>query len=107
MPFVALPIMPLDKCRNVMKMFIEYHFIYCFPVWMLHSKNISDKIKRLHKWAWRVVYFDNTSTIWGLLDKSFLDPYAIQTQENFIPEIPRQLNIMELKRYRIWHLKLK
>ena len=39
----------LEKRRIVMKTFIESQFNYCFLIWMFHSRNINNKINRLHE----------------------------------------------------------
>ena len=39
----------LEKRRIVMKTFIESQFNYCLLIWMFHSRNINNKINRLHE----------------------------------------------------------
>ena len=56
-----------------MKTFIESQFNYCPLIWMLHSRNINNKINRLHERSLRIVYSDFKSSFGGLLvkDNSF------------------------------------
>ena len=52
-----------------MKAFITSRFSYCPVVWMFHSREINNKINRIHERSLRLVYSDNTSTFKELLDK--------------------------------------
>ena len=65
--------MTSEKCRIVMKTFIESQFNYCPLIWMFHSRTINNKINCLHERALRIVYFDFISSFEGLLmkDNSF------------------------------------
>ena len=55
--------------RPIMKTFITSHFSYCPLVWMFHSREINNKINRIHERSLRLVYSDKTSTFKELLDK--------------------------------------
>ena len=44
-----------------MKAFITSQFSYCLLIWMFHSRNLSNKINRIHKQALRLVYQNNLS----------------------------------------------
>ena len=61
------------KLRTVMKAFIESQFDYCPLVWMFHSRDLNNRINRLHERAIRLVYKNNNLTFEELLkkDKSF------------------------------------
>ena len=52
-----------------MKAFITSHFSYCPLLWMLHSRELNNKINRIHERSLRSVYSDKTSTFQELLDK--------------------------------------
>ena len=45
-----------DKLRILMKAFIESQFAYCPLNWMFHSREINNKINKLHERALRLVY---------------------------------------------------
>ena len=59
--------MDSSKKRTRVKAFINSHFSYL--VWMFHSREINNKINRVHKRSLRLVYSDKTSTFKELLDK--------------------------------------
>ena len=65
--------MSLDRCRMVMKAFIESQFNYCPLICMLHSRTLNNKINRLYERALRIIYSDYKSSFCELLekDKSF------------------------------------
>ena len=48
--------MTQDKSRLIMKTFIESQFNYCPLVWMCHSRDLNNRINKLHERALRVVY---------------------------------------------------
>ncbi|MCH2405854.1 MAG: reverse transcriptase family protein [Nitrosopumilus sp.] len=58
-----------DKLRLIMKTFIESHFNYCPLIWMCHSRDLNNKINKLHERALRVVYKDSNLTFEQLLEK--------------------------------------
>ena len=62
--------MDSSKKRTIMKAFITSHFSYCPLVWMFHSRELNNKINRIHERSLRLVYSDKTSTFQELLDKS-------------------------------------
>ena len=51
--------MDLNKRRNLMKAFITSQFSYCPLIWMFHSRNLNNKISRIHERAFRLVYQNN------------------------------------------------
>ena len=44
-----------------MKAFITSQFSYCSLIWMFHSRNLNNKINRIHERALRLVYHNNLS----------------------------------------------
>ena len=61
--------MSLEKCRTLMKAFIESQFNYCPLIWMLYSRTLNNKINHIHERALRTVYSDYNSSLNKLLDK--------------------------------------
>ena len=58
----------LEKCRTLMKAFIESQFNYCPLIWMLHSRALNNKINRIHERALRtyiliIIYLSKNSLI--------------------------------------------
>ena len=55
-----------------MNSFFLSQFSYCPLVWMLHSRNLNNRINKLHERSLRIVYRDTISTFQDLLlkDKS-------------------------------------
>ena len=53
--------MDLNKRMNLMKAFITSQFSYCPLIWMFHSRNLNNKINRIHERALRLVYQNNLS----------------------------------------------
>ena len=45
-----------NKLRILMKAFIESQFNYCPLIWMFHSRQLNNKINKLHERALRLVY---------------------------------------------------
>ena len=43
--------MSFNKCRTLMKAFIESQFNYCPLIWMFHSRTMNKKINRTHERA--------------------------------------------------------
>ena len=72
--------MDLNKRRNLMKAFITSQFSYCPLIWMFHSRNLNNKINRIHKRALRLVYQNNLSFP-ELLD---LDNFTAVHQNNLL-----------------------
>ena len=61
--------MDSSEKRTIMKAFIASHFSYCPLMWMFHSRELNNKINRIHERSLRLVYSDKTSTFQKLLDK--------------------------------------
>ena len=62
--------MPFQKRKVLMNAFFTSHFGYCPLIWMFHSRNLNNKINRLHKRCLRTIYNDRLSTFEELLNKS-------------------------------------
>ena len=50
-----------------MKAFIISQFNYCPLIWMFHSSQLNDRIKKIQEGALRLVYEDNKLTFHDLL----------------------------------------
>ena len=48
---------------------IEMELPYCLLIWMMHSRSINNKIKRIHQWVLRIIYKGKFSTFENLLEK--------------------------------------
>ena len=62
-------ILPFQKRRLILKTFIESQFSYCPLVWMFCSREMNNKINRIHERALRLIYQDYTTTFDDLLKK--------------------------------------
>ena len=56
------------KLKMIMKAFVLSQFNYCPLVWMFHSRELNNKINRIHERALRIAYKDHHSTFQELLD---------------------------------------
>ena len=54
--------MNVSKKRIIMKSFIESQFGYCPLIWMSHSRELNNKINRIHERALRITYNDKSSS---------------------------------------------
>ena len=61
--------MDLSKRKSLMKAFITSQFNYCPLIWMFHSRELSNRINRIHERALRLVYQDNSLPFAELLEK--------------------------------------
>ena len=48
---LSAPFMNVSKKRIIMKSFIESEFGYCPLIWMLNSRELNNKINRIHERA--------------------------------------------------------
>ena len=55
------------KRKSPMKAFIISQFNYCPLIWMFHSSQLNDRIKKIQEGALRLVYEDNKLTFHDLL----------------------------------------
>ena len=61
--------MDLSKRKCLMKAFVTSQFNYCPLIWMFHSRELNNRINRIHERALRLVYQDNSLSFTELLEK--------------------------------------
>ena len=61
--------MDLSKRKSLMKTFVTSQFNYCSFIWMFHSRELNNRINRIHERALRLVYQDNSLSFAELLEK--------------------------------------
>ena len=61
--------MDLSKRKSLMKAFVTSQFNYCPLIWMFHSRELNNRINRIHERALRLVYQDNSLSFAELLQK--------------------------------------
>ena len=61
--------MSSQKIKIIMKAFILSQFNYCPLVWMFHSRDLNNRINRIHERALRIAYKDKLSSFEELLKK--------------------------------------
>ena len=64
------PLMDIEKRKMLMNAFSNAQFSYCPLTWMFHSRNLNNKINKLHERCLQIVYNNNTSsykTFWKLI----------------------------------------
>ena len=66
---IIAPFMDLKQRRNIIKAFAESQFGYCPLIWMFHSRELNNKMSRIHEKALRITYKDKSSTFQELLEK--------------------------------------
>ena len=59
----------LSKRKCFMKAFVTSQFIYCPLIWMFYSRELNNRINRIHEPALRLVYQDNSLSFAELLKK--------------------------------------
>ena len=62
--------MNLEKRKVLMNSFISSQFSYCPLIWMCHSRQLNNRINRIHERALRIVYKDYNLSFEELLKKS-------------------------------------
>ena len=60
--------MELTKRRILMNASFDSQFNYCPHIWMFYSRNLNNKINKLHERCLRVIYNDKTSSFEQLLE---------------------------------------
>ena len=63
------PYMTVSKRRNLMNAFFRSYLSYCPIAWMCHSRNLNNKISKLHERCLRIAYNDKLSSFQNLLDQ--------------------------------------
>ena len=61
--------LPFHKRKILLNAFIESQFSYCPLVWMFCSRNMNNKINRIHERSLRIIYNSYTSSFEDLLKK--------------------------------------
>ena len=61
--------MSLDQHRLILKSFFDSQFGCCPLIWMNHSRELNNKIDRIHEKGCRIVHRNKKSTVDELLDK--------------------------------------
>ena len=61
--------MTVSKRRNLMNAFFRSYLSYCPIAWMCHSRNLNNKISKLHERCLRIAYNDKLSSFQNLLDQ--------------------------------------
>ena len=70
----------LAKRKSLMKAFITAQFNYCPLIWMLHSRQLHNRINKIHKRTLKLVYKNNKLTYYDLLK---LDNQLLYISETF------------------------
>ena len=63
------PYMDLPKRKQIMNAFFKSQFSYSPLTWMMYSRKLNDKIKRLHEICLRITYNDSLSSFEELLER--------------------------------------
>ena len=63
------PYMGQNKLRSLMRAFITSQFQYCPLIWLLHGRQLNQKINKIQERALRITYKDTESTFNELLQK--------------------------------------
>ena len=83
--------MTLKKRRILlMNAFFDSQFIYYPLIWMFHSRNLRNKINRLHERYLRVIYDDKTSSFEQLLEN-----------DNFVSIHHRNIRTLAIEMYKV------
>ena len=61
--------MDLSKRKSLMKAFVTSQFNYCPLIWTFHSRELNNRINRIHERALRLVYLDNNLPFAELLEE--------------------------------------
>ena len=61
--------MNVEKRKLIMNAFISSQFGYCPLVWMFHSRELNNRINKIHERSLRIVYNDKQSTFEELLER--------------------------------------
>ena len=55
--------MNLSKRKSLMKAFVTSQFNYCLLIWMFHSRELNNRVNRIHERVLRLEYQDNNFVI--------------------------------------------
>ena len=67
------PFMDFNKKRTLFNAFFESQFSYCPLTWMLHTRELNNKINRLQEKCLRIIFNDYCSSFQELLEKNKTD----------------------------------
>ena len=81
-----------NKLKLLMRAFVTSQFSFCPLVWMFHSRNLNNKINRLHERALRLVYKNENLTFEELLE-----------MDNSVSIHQRNLQKLAIAMYKIKH----
>ena len=84
------PYVELTKRRILINAFFDSQFNYCPFIWMFHSRNLNNKINRLHERCLRVIYNDKTSVFEQLLEN-----------DNFVSIHHRNIQTFVIETYKV------
>ena len=62
------PLMDTEKRKILMNAFFNAQCSYCPLTWMFHSRNLNNKVNKLHERCLRIVYNNDTSSYEDLLE---------------------------------------
>ena len=61
--------MDVSKRKCLMKVFVTSQFNYCLLIWIFHSRELNNRINRIHEQALKLVYQDNSLSFAEVLEK--------------------------------------
>ena len=85
-------LMDFKHRKKILHAFILSQFGYCPLVWMFHSRQLNQRINRLHERALRIVYQDQKSSFCELLDK-----------DGSVTIHERNIQSLAIELYKVWH----
>ena len=84
--------MTCHQKRTIMKAFINSQFGYCPLVWIFCSRNLNNRINRIHERALRTVYSDSISTFDELLNRDKSVTIHIKNLQSLATEMFKVIN---------------
>ena len=61
--------MEVSKRKCLMKVFVASQLNYCPLIWIFHSRELNNRINRIHEQALKLVYQDNSLSFAEVLEK--------------------------------------
>ena len=61
--------MDVSKRKCLMKVFVTSQLNYCPLIWIFHSRELNNRINRIHEQALKLVYQDNSLSFAEVLEK--------------------------------------